>query len=374
MDEDFKEIAHSGGTITFTFTIDSNNRVTCQTNYTQSRPNPLAVISLYATPEGIPIGINKDWFNDQGPTGCWEVLISSDSKGKFGHNCPGCHGYWRSGPFPVICPYCGIRGKPHNFLSHAQQRYVKHYCSQIMLGFSEVKEQEFVIDMDSVADAVDTAAERPSFYVSDEKQQHEFICSACNEYNDILGYFGYCSLCGTRNNFHVFKNEKISKIREALKSENSYEDLVRDAVSSFDTLVGDYATQLVVMVPLSEKRKKRLKKRFHDIIDVVKVFNEYFDIDLFKNIKKESDQKFLNMMFHRRHLYEHKGGVVDDKYLEKSGDTSVRLKQRIKETKDNVIELLKLLPKLAKSLHDGFHELIPPEAGPIDYFNKKTRS
>ncbi|OTP74276.1 hypothetical protein [Caballeronia sordidicola] len=38
--------------------------------------------------------------------------------------------------------------------------------------------------------------------------------------------------------------------------------------------------------------------------------------------------------FHRRHVYEHNGGEVDERYLKESGDTTVWLKQHIHETQE----------------------------------------
>ena len=42
-------------------------------------------------------------------------------------------------------------------------------------------------------------------------------------------------------------------------------------------------------------------------------------------------------MFHQiAHIYEHNGGEVDEKYIKNSGDTSVRIKQVIRETSQTV--------------------------------------
>lgn len=60
---------------------------------------------------------------------------------------------------------------------------------------------EYSIDMDAVADAVGKEAEKPEFYYAEESQQKKFFCSACGEFNDILGNYGFCSGCGTRNDY-----------------------------------------------------------------------------------------------------------------------------------------------------------------------------
>jgi len=72
-------------------------------------------------------------------------------------------------------------------------------------------------------------------------------------------------------------------------------------------------------------------------------------------------------MFLRRHIYKHNGGQVDQKYLDDSEDTSVKLGQAVRESPDAIFRLTGLILKIARNLHDGFHELFPPIAKPIEY-------
>jgi hypothetical protein len=79
-------------------------------------------------------------------------------------------------------------------------------------------------------------------------------------------------------------------------------------------------------------------------------------------------------MFHRRHVYEHNGGNADEKYLADSGDPSVRLHQTIRETQASAHRLVGLVEKLAKNLHRGFHDIFPPEAGPIQWYSERKKA
>ena len=76
-------------------------------------------------------------------------------------------------------------------------------------------------------------------------------------------------------------------------------------------------------------------------------------------------------MFHRRHVYEHNGGEVDQKYVDDSGDTSVRLKQALRETPDGVFRMTGLIMRMARNLHEGFHELFPPMEKPIESYKQQ---
>ena len=226
--------------------------------------------------------------------------------------------------------------------------------------------------MDRVADAAQLPPEeRPSFYISEESQQYKFRCEACDEFNDILGRFGYCSSCGTRNDLKQFTDSAIEGIRRRINDSAPLRDCVRDAVAAFDSFVAQYAKQLAEHVPMSERRILRLTKNaFHDLDEVRQTLQDWFDIDLTAGMK-DAEVSQVRLMFLRRHVYEHNGGEVDQRYLDKSGDTSVRLKQALNETKEGAHGLLGSLLKMARNLHIGFHKLMPPEKEPLEAFRRQ---
>ena len=376
MAKEFEEIAHSGGKITFRLGTNQQGQRAYQVQYSTDRPVPTHLIALYALPQGIPVdsiqigGIGQPWNPPPFP-GCFAVFIASDSEGKFGHNCPKCRGYWRSGPWPNVCPYCGTGAAGFQFLSEAQERYVRHYCMVLAQALASTQDGEVMIDMDSVADAVGKEGEKPAFFVSEQSQQRKFTCRACEESNDILGRFGYCSMCGTRNDLADFEELSIPAIRNRLNAGNSPEDCVRDGVSSFDSFMAQVSKQLANLVPLTERRKNRLLEHaFHKLPEIRGTFQDWFDIDICAGMK-EDEFRFVERMFYRRHVYEHNGGEVDQNYIDNSGDTTVRLKQHIRETRGGTHDLLSSLVRMARNVHRGFHELFPPIPEPIKAFEEK---
>jgi hypothetical protein len=379
MPAEFEEIGHSGGKITFIIKKGESGAPSYQIKFSSSRPVPVVMIAIYALPQGLPVeaiklgGEGQLWGPPPFP-GCFPVFIASDSQGKFGHNCPQCKGYWRSGPWPNLCPYCATMAPGCDFLSEAQLRYVRYYCEILIKALDFNHDGEVEIDMDAVADAVGKQDEKPAFYVSEESQQCKFTCNACGEFNDILGRFGYCSSCGTRNDLADFEGQTVPIIRDRLNSNNAPEDCVRDAVASFDSFMAQIAKQLVELVPMTKLRRKRLSKhRFYDLKEVCTTFKDWFDIDLCAGMKGD-EYNLVVRMFYRRHVYEHSGGEVDQKYLDDSGDTTVRLKQHIHESQHDAHRLLGSLVKMARNVHAGFNELFPPIPGPIKAFeDKKAR-
>jgi len=373
--DEFAEIAHTGGTVTFKIRTTEGGGRTYQVGYRHSRPVPMVLIGIYALPQGIPVdtiqmgGIGEP-LNPPPIPSCIPVMMGSDSTGHFGHNCPKCGTYWRSGAWANVCPYCGFRTARHEFLSEAQQRYVTHYC-QVLGGALDGEDGDVNIDMDAVADAAGKKGERPAFYVSEQSQQRKFNCTACDEFNDILGRFGYCAACGTRNDLANFEKTIVPAIRDQLNGGTTPEDCLRNGISAFDSVVAQLAKELVRFVPMTKHRSARLEgQRFHNPAELRSVMSDWFDIDMVSGIK-DAEWSSIVRMFHRRHVYEHNGGEVDQKYLNDSGDISVKLKQHIHETKEGVHNLLGSLLKMVRNLHVGFHELLPPVQEPIAEFEAR---
>lgn len=375
MDRDFEEIAHSGGKITITVVDDAEGRRTYQVGIRSARPNAMALISVYALPQGLIVepmrmgGIGNAIPPPSIP-GCFPVYVMSDSEGHFGHNCPRCTGYWRSGPWANVCPYCGLHAPPPEFTSLAQKEYVRQYCEKMEEALSNDAAGVYEIDMDAVADAVGVEGSRPAFYVSEQSQQSKFTCAACEEFNDIIGRYGYCSRCGTRNDIEDFA-VTVARIRERLNNKDAPDACLREAVSSFDSFVAQYARQLASMVPMTKRRKERLKgQSFHGFDEARKRFDEWFDIDIAAGFK-QGELAFVKIKFLRRHVFEHSGGQVTQRYLEDSGDTAVKVNELLREKQEDVHMLLSLLSRLARNLHDGFHQLFPPKEAPIKQFEEK---
>jgi hypothetical protein len=310
-------------------------------------------------------GIGDKWPPPPVP-GCFPVFIASDSEGMFGHKCPACSGYWRARSSSSICPYCGLHGGVRDFLTDAQRRYVRQYCEVLENALASEQDGDSVIDMDAVADAAGKDAEKPPFYYSEERQQHNFKCAACDQATDILGRYGYCSACGTRNDLASFEKD-IERLRERVNADGaSYEACCKDAVAAFDSFAGQYARQLTRLVPMTPSRVNRIEKmRFHNLDVVHEEFKGTFDIDILAGFST-ADASFTKLMFHRRHVYEHNGGEADAKYIADSGDTAVREKQMLRETREGAHRIAGLVQRMATNLHRGFHEIFPPIAAPID--------
>jgi hypothetical protein len=273
----------------------------------------------------------------------------------------------------MSCPYCGIKGYAWQFLTRAQEAYVRHYVRTLLNGIdSDQKDLKIEIDMDAVGDAA--ATPKPEFYYAGEQQQTRFSCSECGSWNDIKGQFGYCTACGARNNAQRLADD-LAELRVKLNEGTSApEDALRSAVSKFDSCCRNFVAQLCERVPMTERRRAALEKKlFHGLEDAAETLRGSSDIDIFSSVDP-ADIAFLRMMFCRRHVFEHDGGQATARYLEESGDTSVTQGTLIRETRENVHRLIGLLNRMAGNFEAGFHALFPLEEKPVARWQERLKA
>lgn len=175
--------------------------------------------------------------------------------------------------------------------------------------------------------------------------------------------------CGSRNDPEEMR-KAIQRIRGRINGGGPYEDCVRDTVAAFDSFVGPYVAQLVQHVPMTPRRRGRFDgRRFHDLRSVAADLREASDIDVLVGLTPE-EVEFAVLMFHRRHVYEHKGGEADEKYILDSGDTSVRPKQALRETVESAHRIAGIVSKMVTNVNRGFHEILPPDETRIQRYQR----
>ena len=165
------------------------------------------------------------------------------------------------------------------------------------------------------------------------KRSRKFVCKACGNKNDILGRYGYCSSCGTRNDDSIF-HQDIENIRAALNAGGSPVTALKETADCFDAVGRNIARELCRQVPMTSRRRSFWEKaNFAQLADVANRMRADFDIDLFRTVEN-ADVAQATLMFHRRHLHAHKGGVADQKYIADSGDTTMEVGQLVREFRE----------------------------------------
>ena len=386
-DEDFKEIAHCGANTTINIATDSEGRKGAAFGIVGRSAGPMSAVGIYILlPHGIPVsdfrigGIGQP-FDPPMPEGCVPAILGSDSLECWGHQCPQCGGYFRNGNhaaiYPQTCPYCGLRAEAFQFLTPAQRQFLAHLADtleqELAVPDEPGTERKIEIDMESlVRQAADEP--KPDFYYASQTQQTRYTCDHCGEFNDIRGLYGYCAACGSRNNVQML-SARLEEIRQSMNDVQARPEVaVGQSVSAFDAACRDFANQLTRRVPMKPARRETLSRLvFHDIeSETFKRLKDLFDLNPLKGIA-DKDVRFVRLMMERRHVFEHNAGVIDLRYVEKSGDEDAVEGNLLRENRENAHRLIGLLARMASNVDKDFHEIFTPTEWPIKYFKERRK-
>ena len=294
------------------------------------------------------------------------AFLVSDREGYFGRNCPRCKSYFRTkNPREIIqCPYCACRGSNAAFTTPNQLEFIDKIRESYLAVFQS--KQSATIDLDKIA--AELPSNRPTWAYSEERQQSRFECPKCETKYDILGEYAGCPTCGKRNALQVFERsigeveQRLEKAEAELKDrqerEVEWEKLSR-CISDFEAMARDIQGQLLLLPSTPRRRKELQSLSFQNILKADECLDRWFGFDVLSRFP-EADKCFLNRMFNRRHILTHNGGRVDQEYLNNTGDSTVRLNQKIVVRSKEIRRLLPLLRTCAQNLFAGFESISHP--------------
>jgi hypothetical protein len=212
------------------------------------------------------------------------------------------------------------------------------------------------------------------------KQQFHFKCDTdkCETESDILGDYGFCPQCGRTNARKLF-NEEIDRMldrwqetkqnvadRDARKE--VWEDLTVKSVSAFEPFAKHVRLKLLLL-PMTARRRKKLEDlSFQKPLAANDSLMQWFDVGLLEwpgnaTISKRTippdEVAFIKKMVQRRHVLIHNRGIVDQEYLDLSGDTTFALGERISirsaEAKRFLERVREMGLNLLDSVEQSFH-------------------
>ncbi len=307
------------------------------------------------------------------------TFIQSDEQGMWGRNCPRCQKYFRTNHVNGVndityCPYCSQAATSLAFVSKEQRIYVTAFYDALMRAVIGKTNTEL-----NIAEITD---ETPAWHYSEEKQQVHFVCDTehCQNETDILGDgYGYCPRCGRTNGRKIFL-ERMNEMslrwehtRMAISGEAErgavWEDMTEKCVKQFEAFAKHLRAKLLHFPMTSNRRRELEGVNFQRPFQADESLTRWFDIGLFEwhgnpTIPKRSVPKsalpFIRRMLQKRHILMHNLGVVDQDYLDKSGDTDVRLNERIRVSTEEIRRFIESIQAMGAILLDnvefGFDE------------------
>ncbi len=195
-----------------------------------------------------------------------------------------------------------------------------------------------------------------------EAMEQKIVCNQCNARFSVIGAAFFCPCCGHNSVERMFDQtlEKVvsklnitDKFKAVLDDSGQKDEAVITCQSIIETCLSDCVTafqffcEKKYQTPVGEK--KISSQSFQRIDFGSSAWKKVLGQGYEDWITKEECSE-LNILFQRRHLLQHCNGIVDEKYLEKTGDQKYRLGQRIVVSKNDVEKLLFIIKMLASNI------------------------
>ncbi len=195
-----------------------------------------------------------------------------------------------------------------------------------------------------------------------ELMELKIQCEECGSRFAVIGSAYFCPACGANSVIRTFA-DSLRKIRAKIESENTIRNVLEE-------MHGKDAAELTCR-----------SLRESCLLDGVTAFQKYNEglyesygqgpPNAFQRIDggsklwrdavghgydswlNESEMGRLLVLFQKRHLLAHTEGIVDERYILKSGDNKYNLGQRIVISRSDIESLLNLLEKLSDDLRSA---------------------
>lgn len=271
----------------------------------------------------------------------------------------------------VHCPMCGYidtvdrwyTQKQVQAIREAQIAFVKDFAAkEISKSFARLAQStqnNKYVQITYKSDRSTTFSNNPIGQC--EEWETEITCDACGTRYSVIGSAYFCPCCGYNSAVNVF-DETMDSIERMLSSLPEMKKMLtnlydRDKAetmcrSMLENSLGDIVSAFQKFAERIYKSKSTANVKVNDFQIVQKGSQLFADLtgkgyDAW--LTKEELAR-MNLLFQRRHIIEHNGGIVDEKYINQSGDVTYVIGQHLVVHNEDVRELITIIKKLSAGL------------------------
>jgi hypothetical protein len=300
------------------------------------------------------------------------VPIPTDERGLLGRECPvpKCLGYFKvksgtglKGPgLQCHCPYCGHAADPNSFWTKDQIEYARSVVVQQFADAVRKGLKQFEVDYPArgpfgigISMKLQPGPLPALRHYREKKLETDVVCDRCTLQYAVFGLFAYCPDCGIHNSLQVLQRNlalvaKQLELAATVESEELARHLVEDGlencVSAFD---GFGRETCRVRASRSQDPVRAANLSFQNLGGAATSVQSLFGVDLPSAVDAATWSRMV-LAFHKRHLLAHRSGVIDERYVQSSGDTTAMAGRRVSVTPAEVTDVATTLAALGAAL------------------------
>jgi hypothetical protein len=304
--------------------------------------------------------------------GTMRLSLPLDQQGFMGRECPQseCEGYFKvkpgtglSGPdLQCVCPYCGHQDPPNRFFTKAQNDYIESVALRTVEEAitKDLKSAEFEMKPQGIfgigiSMKVKSGPLRPIRYYREQELETHVTCASCTLDYAVYGLFAYCPDCRVHNSLQILQdNLKLTRKQllwaETLEDDELQrhvtEDALENCVSAFDAFAREACR---IRAIASTDPAKCTSLSFQNLSRASALLARLFGVDLSAAVPPAA-WTAAQTAFMKRHLLAHKAGVIDQQYLDQTGESPALLRRRLRISAGDVALLVDTILALGEHL------------------------
>jgi len=273
----------------------------------------------------------------------------------------------------VYCPICGYSENSKEWNTPEQKRYI---CDQARNYVKDRLNKAFVSSVRKfnqtqprtgwITMKMEYKPGRPNVvvpYKVAELMQQKFSCEKCNCRFSSIGASFFCPACGHNSVEKDFQHtiESIEKtlnsidVIEATLIKNQNRDTAKDTIrqileTSLGKLTGAFQRLTEALFnKLPESKQIRLRHNVFQNLDESSDLWQQVGCKRYEGMIDAQQWYNLKRLFQQRHLISHCDGIVDQRYIDETGDTTYKIGQRIVISRNSVLILVDIVKKLSRA-------------------------
>ncbi len=305
----------------------------------------------------------------------FNVSFEPDEDGYLGRECPNedcVSRYFKITPgtgieceAPCHCPYCGHAAGHDEFFTSDQIEYAQSIALNAITG-ALLKDLKAALPRSTPRPSRGFGLQisfevkgrpHPVHYYQEKELETEVVCDSCGLRYAIYGLFGWCPDCGAHNSLQILeanlavagKKLAIADSVDPELAEHIVADALQTTVSAFDAFgrevcraYAEQATSPEVARSLSFQSIGRARAKVQSL----------FTLDFAATVTTD-EWDGVCRTFQKRHLFAHRGGVVDQAYLDATNDRMATLGRKVPLSAEEVTAAAATLRCLGRALVEG---------------------
>lgn len=194
--------------------------------------------------------------------------------------------------------------------------------------------------------------------------QQRLACESCGCRYAVVGAAFFCPACGHNSVITTFDQTietvhrvigQIASVRQLLigsfdedTAHNSTRTMIEDSITRLVGAFQQFSEALFNTLQNASNIRQR-KNVFQNLAESSALWRNATGKG-YEDLLTASELHELGELFQRRHLIAHRNGIVDQEYIDKSGDRTYAIGQRLVIKETTVLRLANLLAKLSSEL------------------------